>query len=174
MSAETRLHFTYNEIHRTVADLARAIRADGFDPDLIVAIGSGGFIPARILRTYLDKPILTVGVRLYSDGDHPEGIPRKIQWIDEVERKLRGRTILLVDEVDDTRTTLAFCLRELLAHGPAEIGVAVLHCKRKAKRDTLPEAVHRYWAGRYLEDRWVVYPWDALDIDAHEAAARGQ
>ena len=162
-------YFSYNEIHRTVAELAQAVLASGFDPDVTVAIGTGGFIPARILKTYLKKPILTVGVKLYGDDNTMAGGPSKVQWIDEVERKLKGKRVLLIDEVDDTRTTLAYCLRELLTHEPAEIAVAVLHCKDKAKLDQLPPQVTRYWAGQHLEDFWVVYPWDAVDIDAHEA-----
>ncbi|WP_306599528.1 phosphoribosyltransferase [Geothrix sp. 21YS21S-2] len=164
-------YFSYNEIHRTVADLSREILASGFDPDVTVAIGTGGFIPARILKTYLKKPILTVGVKLYGDDNTIEGGPSKVQWIDEVERKLKGRRVLLIDEVDDTRTTLAYCLRELLSHQPAEIAVAVLHCKDKAKLDQIPPQVTRYWAGQHLEDIWVVYPWDAEDIDDHSRRA---
>ncbi|NTV75007.1 MAG: phosphoribosyltransferase [Holophaga sp.] len=164
-------YFSYNEIHRTVADLSREILASGFDPDVTVAIGTGGFIPARILKTYLKKPILTVGVKLYGDDNTIEGGPSKVQWIDEVERKLKGRRVLLIDEVDDTRTTLAYCLRELLSHQPAEIAVAVLHCKDKAKLDQIPPQVTRYWAGQHLEDIWVVYPWDAEDIDEHSRRA---
>ena len=99
-------------------------------------------------------------------GDHPE----KVQWIDEVERKLRGKKVLLIDEVDDSRTTLAYCLRELLSHHPAEIGVAVLHCKDKPKAEQFPAEVKRYWVGQHLEDIWVVYPWDAEDIDQHQAS----
>ncbi len=167
----TKRFFTYEEIHRTVAALAREIQASGFDPDVTVAIGTGGFIPARILKTYLKKPILTVGIKLYGDDNVIHGGPSKVQWIDEVERKLKGRRVLLIDEVDDTRTTLAYCLRELLNHEPAEIAVAVLHCKDKPKRDELPGAVKRYWAGQHLQDIWVVYPWDAEDIDAHCAQA---
>jgi hypoxanthine phosphoribosyltransferase len=172
MSTPAKLHFTYNQIHRTVADLAGQIQASGFDPDVTVAIGTGGFIPARILKTYLKKPILTVGVKLYNDDNQMEDGPQKVQWIDEVERKLKGRKVLLIDEVDDSRTTLAYCLRELLRHQPAEIAVAVLHCKDKEKRDVIPAAVTRYWAGQHLQDQWIVYPWDAVDIDAHEAAAQ--
>jgi len=164
-------YFSYNEIHRTVAELSREILASGFDPDVTVAIGTGGFIPARILKTYLKKPILTVGVKLYGDDNTIEGGPSKVQWIDEVERKLKGRRVLLIDEVDDTRTTLAYCLRELLSHQPAEIAVAVLHCKDKAKLDQIPPQVTRYWAGQHLEDIWVVYPWDAEDIDDHSRRA---
>jgi uncharacterized protein len=171
MGTPTKRLFTYNEIHRTVAALAKEILASGFDPDVTVAIGTGGFIPARILKTFLKKPILTVGVKLYGDNNEFAGTPRKVQWIDEVERKLKGRRVLLIDEVDDTRTTLAYCLRELLAHHPEEIAVAVLHCKDKPKRDTLPPEVRRYWAGQHLDDLWLVYPWDALDIDAHTLEA---
>jgi hypoxanthine phosphoribosyltransferase len=170
MEMTEKRYFSYNEIHRTVACLAREIQASGFDPDVTVAIGTGGFIPARILKTFLKKPILTVGVKLYNDanqmGDHPE----KVQWIDEVERKLRGKKVLLIDEVDDSRTTLAYCLRELLSHHPAEIGVAVLHCKDKPKAEQFPAEVKRYWVGQHLEDIWVVYPWDAEDIDQHQAS----
>ena len=172
METVTKRHFTYNEIHRTVAALAREIQASGFDPDVTVAIGTGGFIPARILKTYLKKPILTVGVKLYNDDNEMAEGPQKVQWIDEVERKLRGRKVLLIDEVDDSRTTLAYCLRELLRHEPAEIAVAVLHCKDKKKKDVIPPQVTRYWAGQHLEDFWIVYPWDAVDIDAHEANSR--
>ena len=154
METVIKRYFSYNEIHRTVADLAKEILASGFDPDVTVAIGTGGFIPARILKTYLKKPILTVGVKLYNDDNQMGGDgPKKVQWI---------------DEVDDSRTTLAYCLRELLRHEPTEIAVAVLHCKDKAKNDIIPPQVKRYWAGQHLEDMWVVYPWDAEDIDDHE------
>jgi len=168
MANPDKLYFSYNAIHRTVAELAVAIQESGYDPDLTVAIGTGGFIPARILKTYLKKPILTVGVKLYNDDNTMDTGPKKVQWIDEVERKIRGRKVLLIDEVDDTRTTLAYCLQELLRHEPAEIAVAVLHCKDKPKNAELPAAIKRYWAGQHLEDQWVVYPWDATDIDEHQ------
>jgi uncharacterized protein len=172
MESIEKRYVSYTEIPRTVAALAEAIQASGFDPDVTVAIGTGGFIPARILKTFLKKPILTVGVKLYGDDNQMGEGPEKVQWIDEVERKLKGKKVLLIDEVDDSRTTLAYCLRELLGHQPAEIGVAVLHCKDKPKHAQFPEEVRRYWVGQHLEDIWVVYPWDAEDIDQHEASAR--
>jgi hypoxanthine phosphoribosyltransferase len=167
-------HLSYARIHETVRAMADEIQASGFTPDVIVAIGSGGFIPARILRTFLEKPILTVGIAYYDAQNRPSKTPRMIQWIDEVEQKLHGRRILLVDEVDDSRVTLEYCLRELLRHAPAEIAVAVLHNKRKEKRGAIPAEIHRYWAGEELEDRWICYPWDALDIERHERLSRGE
>ncbi len=167
-----KLHFTYEDIHRTAKDIAERVKASGFDPHMIVAIGSGGFIPARILRTFLSKPILAVGISYYDDEDRPTDLPRKVQWIEEAERKLAGKRILLVDEVDDSRTTLEYCIRELMRHEPSEIAVAVLHDKDKEKRGVIPDEVSRYFAGLRIEDRWVCYPWDADDIDAHDEAAR--
>ncbi len=167
MSSEEKIFFTYNQIHQTIKKVAETIMESGFDPDVIVAIGTGGFIPARIIKTYLNKPILTVGLRLYDADNKPRTAPEKIQWIDEVEKKLKGKRVLLVDEVDDSRTTLEYCLRELLSDEPAEIAVAVLHNKNKEKRGIIPEEIKLYWAGEELEDKWICYPWDALDIDSH-------
>ncbi len=171
MSTTEKLFYTYQDIHHRVAGLARDIKASGYTPDLIVAIGTGGFIPARILKTYLDLPILTVGLRLYGPDNKPAETPRKIQWIDEVEKKLTGKKILLVDEIDDSRVTLEYCLRELLSHEPEEIAVAVIHNKLKEKRGSYPSEVQRIFFGEEIDDLWVVYPWDAEDIDAHDAAA---
>ncbi|HUW41649.1 MAG TPA: phosphoribosyltransferase [Rectinemataceae bacterium] len=169
-----KVHYTYQDIHKTAKDIAGRVKASGFAPDIIVAIGSGGFIPARILRTFLGKPILAVGVAYYDDQDRPTELPRTVQWIEEAERKLAGKRILLVDEVDDSRTTLEYCIRELLRHKPAEIAVAVLHDKLKDKRGVIPSEVSRYFAGEKIEDRWVCYPWDAEDIDEHDAARRAE
>lgn len=162
----TKLYVTYEEVHQHCARLARAVAEDGWEPDVIVAIASGGFIPARILKTYLKKNIYVVGLQRYDDDQAVRAVPLKIQWIDEVERKLSGKRVLLVDEVDDTRVTLAFCLNELFRHGPAEIRVAVLHQKRKPKEATFPEGVKVYQAEE-LDDVWIKYPWDATDITAH-------
>jgi uncharacterized protein len=169
---QDRYFLSYEHIHLTVQALSVTIRSSGFNPDLIVAIGSGGFIPARILKTFLKIPILTVGISYYGPDNKPCGSPRTIQWIDEVEKKLHGKNVLLVDEVDDSRVTLEYCLRELLHHGPREIAVAVLHNKKKEKKGRLPPEVRRYFAGEELDDKWICYPWDAQDITAHEATAR--
>lgn len=168
---DTRHYLSYVHIHETLKDLAGRIQASGFDPDVMVAIGSGGYIPARILKTFLGRPIFAVGISYYGSDKTPGDRPRTIQWIDEVEKKLKGRKILLVDEVDDSRVTLEYCLLELMRHQPAEIAVAVLHNKLKEKRGRFPEGVTKYFVGEELSDQWIVYPWDAVDIVEHEAKA---
>ena len=171
MSEIKKNFLSYNQIHKTVKKLSEDILSSGYDADVIVAIGTGGFIPARILKTFINKPIYTVGLSYYDENNTPSDSPIKIQWIDEVENKLEGKKILLVDEVDDTRVTLEYCLRELLSHKPMEIAIAVLHNKKKEKKGVIPQEVDHYFAGELLEDNWICYPWDALDIEEQERMA---
>jgi uncharacterized protein len=167
---EEKLYYTYQQIHKLVQTLVGQINSNGYLFDIIVAIGTGGFIPARILKTYINKPILTVGIQYYDEHNNPIESPKKIQWIDEVERKLKGKRILLVDEIDDSRTTLVFCLNELLRYDPLQVAVAVIHNKVKTKRAHFPHNI-LYFCGDDVEDKWVVYPWSAVDIDEHDRKA---
>lgn len=97
----------------------------------MIAIGGGGYVPARILRSFLKKPgspnipIQAIGLSLYealgSNGDGVVEEPGKqvtrTQWLDLTSlgemKNLIGKKILIVDEVDDTRTTLEYAVKEL-------------------------------------------------------------
>ncbi|MBN2659204.1 MAG: phosphoribosyltransferase [Spirochaetales bacterium] len=161
-------YVSYNRIHSIMKDLAEQVTASGFEPDYIVAIGTGGFIPARMLKTNINRPILTVGIAYYDLNDNLMDHPHIIQWIDDADAKLKGRKILLVDEVDDSRATIGYCLDTLLTHEPEEIAVVVVHNKDKEKRGAIPPQVTKYFAGETMEDKWICYPWDADDIYEHD------
>ena len=164
---DEKFYVSYNTVHKLIKGLARKIEESGFDPDVIVAIGSGGFIPARIIKTFINRPIYAVGISYYGmDHKHREH-PTKIQWIDEVQEQLRGKKVLLIDEVDDTRATLAYCVGELLSYQPEEIAVLVLHNKLKKKDVEFPPEIKRYYPALEIEDMWIKYPWDADDIEEH-------
>lgn len=118
----------------------------------MIAIGGGGYVPARILRyvhrerpryggpifhtdllllsisSFLKRPgqpnipIQAIGLSLYEDlgrGDAEEVPGTKVtrtQWLDLSSLEMNnliGKNILIVDEVDDTRTTLEYAVREL-------------------------------------------------------------
>lgn len=95
----------------------------------MIAIGGGGYVPARILRSFLKKPgspnipIQAIGLSLYEalggDGivEEPGKQVTRTQWLDLTSlgemKNLIGKKILIVDEVDDTRTTLEYAVKEL-------------------------------------------------------------
>jgi len=142
-----------------------------------VAIGGGGFIPARMLRTYLHIPIYAVGLQLYDDHTNtPSAQPIKTQWLDKESgflERIKGKRVLIVDEVDDSRLTLHFCVQELQKHGPSHIGVLVVHNKRKEKKAQL-DATIPYFACQEVGDEWLVYPWDAHNVEEHETKSQAQ
>lgn len=179
LASDGKCYFSYAQIAKTVSDSVPAVEA--FAPDVFVAIGGGGFIPARMLRTEVKKPILAVSLELYDDATKTanEKVLRK-QWFDETPGTfgalVRGRRVLIIDEVDDTRATLQYAVEELKkTNAPAAIGVFVVHNKLKPKKGELSADV-TYIAGEDVPNAWNCYPWDAAaygrDIYAHEELAR--
>ncbi len=166
-----KIYISYNKIHNTVKKLSADISVSGFQPDLMLAIGTGGFIPARMLKTFINIPIFTVGISYYDLKNQAMDHPVINQWLDRPKEQIRGKKILLVDEVDDTRATIGFCLDELKKLEPAEVSVLVLHNKNKEKKHAIPSWVQHYFAGIQYEDPWICYPWDAMDISEQDSLA---
>ena len=159
-------NFTYEDIHSTIRDAAGRITSADYTPDYLLAIGGGGLIPARIMRTYINRPILTIALSRYSDeiGTAPASTPIKLQWL-EGKVNLDGKKVLVIDEVDDERTTLDFTLNELIEHYPeTEFSAFVVHNKMKEKKGTLPEKLKHFFTGKEIHDYWINYAWDAEDI----------
>lgn len=164
--------YSYDDIHQTVKKIADQVLQSGVKYDAMIAIGGGGFIPARMLRCYLGMPIYAVSTAYYlseAEAGTADEI-RKVQWLDPIPEELRGKNILVVDEVDDSRVTMEFVLNELKKDGFTQIGFAVLHNKLKPKTGKMPEGI-AYFCGFETGDWWINYPWDAEDIVAHNALA---
>jgi len=188
------LRATYNEIHALIGKASESIAAQ-FKPNLIVAIGGGGFFPARILRTFLHDPstkknipIQAIGLSLYEalPTTTAEQIGREVirtQWLGGDSRILLGRRVLIVDEVDDSRMTLQYAVSELQADvdrlvaglpeserevNQTQFAIFVVHNKLKPKTGTVPEHIP-YFSGEEIPDVWFEYPWEQKDIYAHDA-----
>ncbi|MCJ1359850.1 MAG: hypoxanthine-guanine phosphoribosyltransferase, partial [Icmadophila ericetorum] len=122
-----KVYVTYNQVHKLCQASADHILND-FKPNLMIAIGGGGYVPARILRSFLKRPgspnipIQAIGLSLYEQigqDDPEEEAGTKVtrtQWLDMSSLQMSnlvGKNILIVDEVDDTRTTLEYAVKEL-------------------------------------------------------------
>ena len=149
----SKIYYSYNTIHNIIVSKIHNIKE--FNPDFIIAIGGGGLIPARIIRSHINVPILVITVSLYN-GDKKGSKINVIQWINN---NLKDKKILIVDEIDDTRTTLDFCIKKLKEENNANnIGVFVVHNKIKKKESDLKNIKYMY--GEEIKDNWVVYSWD--------------
>ncbi|KAF2280206.1 xanthine phosphoribosyltransferase 1 [Westerdykella ornata] len=195
-------YVTYNQVHKLCQESAPRILEE-FRPNLMIAIGGGGYVPARILRSFLKQPghpnipIQAIGLSLYEALGTADAIETpgtrvtRTQWLDLSSLEMAnliGKNVLIVDEVDDTRTTLEYAVRELekdvreaqqkagRTGEETKFSIFVLHNKDKPKKGKLPEEIihGRYLAARTVGDDWICYPWEATDIDEHDRLAKEQ
>jgi len=135
--------------------LARTVRDAGFQPDMIVAIGRGGYLPARILSDHLGIFDLT-SIKV----EHYHGVCKermaKVRY--PLTARIAGKRVLLVDDVSDSGDTFQTTIRHLHERGePAELKTAVLHHKR------VSSFVPDYYVEEVVEWRWITYPWAVIE-----------
>ena len=154
-------YYSYEDLHNLCRESTNEIK-NNFNPEVILAIGGGGLIPSRILRSSLNIPIYVVSLSTYDENDNPLKEPSLLQWMDFSE--IKNKRILVVDEVDDTRKTLQYLVNKLTIDeqiNRENIGFFVLHNKIKSKEITLNELnIGYYNSGENVEDMWIVYPWE--------------
>jgi hypoxanthine phosphoribosyltransferase len=142
---------SWSEVQRQCLRLAGMIRESGYRPDLIVAIGRGGYVPARLLCDYLHIMDLT-SIRLehYLPGAARQ---KKTRIRYPLKADIKGLRVLLVDDVNDTGDTLVAATEHLQTFHPADLRTAVIHEK------TVSCTSADYYARRVIEWRWLIYPW---------------
>jgi len=131
--------------------LAGAIRADGYRPDLVIAIGRGGYVPARVVCDCLLHNMLTsMKVEHWGIAAHKkeEVLVRFPLAVD-----IKGMDVLIVDDVTDTGDTLATTVAHVTSLGPGEVRTAVLQHKDTSR--FTPD----YFAEFVTEWSWIIYPW---------------
>lgn len=147
---------SWEAVHDLARELAFRIVEDGFEPDLIVAIGRGGYPPGRLMADYLHKKALTsFRIEHYAAGAEEKTTRARV--LESLAEDLTGKRVLVVDDVNDTGKTLEAALGFLRGRGAAEVRTAVLQ-----EKDTSRFAAD-YVGGRVVEWRWIIYPWARIE-----------
>ncbi len=148
---------SWEEIVEWSRGLAERIRGDGFQPDVVIAVSRGGFVPARLICDFLDVTnLLSIQSQHWVEAARmaEKAILRFPYRVD-----LSGMRAILVDDIVDTGDTLQlardFVVREWR---PSELKVAALQWISSVAK-IRPD----YY---YLEVRdwtWFQYPWTRLE-----------
>uniref|UniRef100_A0A7S0WU72 Phosphoribosyltransferase domain-containing protein n=1 Tax=Chlamydomonas leiostraca TaxID=1034604 RepID=A0A7S0WU72_9CHLO len=200
VSKITKHYWSWEQIHDSVLKSVDELQ-EKFAPTLLVGVSGGGLIPSRMLRsgfkfkTGKTLPIQVVGAVHYDDdaGRVHDAVVRT-QWLSP-DFPLSGARVLLVDEVDDSRKTLAFLVADMLRYfeeagaayarsakpGDApwvtpQLAAFVIHNKVRPKEAAIDARVYpaHYFVAEHTPNLWHVYPWDAPDISQHTAIAHAQ
>lgn len=151
--AADREDLTWDAFGTATRSLAEQVAADGWRPDIVVAVARGGLTVAGALSYALGvKNCGTINVEFYTGVDErldvPVVLPPSLQLVD-----VNGLNVLVVDDVADTGHTLRL-VREVLAQHVSEARTAVLYHK--------PHSVIAPDYSWKRTDAWINFPWSVL------------
>ena len=121
------------EIDRRIAAVARTVSADYADHTLvIIGVLNGAFIFMADLVRHLSIPVEIDFVRIasYGAGTASSG---KIHLTKDIEVDIRGRDVLVVEDIVDTGRTLSYLVDYLKSFMPRSIRICTLVDKRERR-----------------------------------------
>lgn len=144
------LILSWRDVYNLTLQLSERIVTSGFKPDVIVGIARGGWIPARILSDVLYMDTLqNIRIEYYTDVGAKGKEPRITQ---PLTGSMKGKNVLLIDEVADTGDTLHHAIEHVKSLGVDNVRSAVLHYKPSSI------VVPDYYMVETTS--WTVYPWE--------------
>lgn len=123
--ADQYLPVSWDEFHSLSLLLAEQILKSKKPIDEIVAIARGGLSLGLILTDFLQKPISTITIQSYTDIKR-QGL---VQITSKLGKPIRGKNILLIDDIADSGKTFARAISYLGAFRPKSITTAALFYK---------------------------------------------
>jgi len=144
---------TWERFGRATRELAEMVAADGYTPDIVLAIARGGLFVAGALGYALDvKNVYVCNVEYYTGVDTRLELPVMLPPVpDAVD--LSGARVLVADDVADTGATLKL-VKDFCADHVAEVRCAVVY-----------EKPHTTVSSEYVwqrTDKWINFPWSTL------------
>lgn len=131
--------------------LSRMIQDSAYNPHIVIAIGRGGLVPARILCDYMHiKDLTTIKVEHWGIAATPD---EKAVIKFPLNADIKDKKVLLVDDITDTGDTLRVSIEYLKGFKPKGIRTAVL--LHKTSSDVIPD----YYVKKIAKWRWITFPW---------------
>jgi hypoxanthine phosphoribosyltransferase len=143
---------TDDQIREKTAELGRKLTEEyrGKNPLLICVLKGGLMFLADLMREIrIPVEIDFMAVSSYGDATESSGVVRILMDLD---RNIRGRHVLIVEDIIDTGRTLTYIIENLRTRGPASIKVCTL--LDKPARRLLDISID--YVGFEIPDRFVI------------------
>jgi hypoxanthine phosphoribosyltransferase len=160
--AEPKVLLSRAQIAERVSAMAKQITADAKgEPVIFVGVlkGAAIFLSDLVRQVNVDATFEFIAVSSYGNRPTPTQELRRawdstgeVRLTKDVDQSLRGKNVILVEDILDTGLTLTFLKRLLLGHQPKSFRVAVL--LDKPSRRKMPVEVD--YTGFAIPDEFVV------------------
>jgi hypoxanthine phosphoribosyltransferase len=154
MGSQPEFHilFSHEQIEAAVRKLAAEIGQEYQDKyPLLIGVLKGSFMFIADLIRHLDLPLEVEFIRLSSYG-HGRESSGKIKVVQGLRSKVRGRDVLVVEDIVDTGLTTGFLLDYLRQKKPASLRLCAL--TDKPSRRQVPVTID--YLGFTVPDKFVV------------------
>lgn len=147
------------QITERVTELGRQIRDDyaTTTPHLICVL-NGAFIFMADLVRAIDRPLTVDFLSVSSYGSRTE-TSGEVRLVKDLDQSLKGRHVILVEDIVDTGLTMRYLLNYLQGRGPLSVKVAALLSKPSRRQVEVP----LHYLGFEIDDAFV-YGY-GLDVD---------
>ncbi|MDP8023414.1 MAG: phosphoribosyltransferase [Nitrososphaeria archaeon] len=147
---------SYEELRNLAFSLYIKIRGSGYLPDVNVGIGRGGLFVLRSLQDFfiagnVKIPYLVIAVERYTGVNRTTSI--KVKYLNS--RVIKGKKVLLIDDVADQGISLKVSKEECIKKGAIDVKTATLHLKPSSQ--FIPD----FYA--MVTDAWIIYPWELYE-----------
>ena len=143
-------------IYGLARDVSDQVKADEFEPDVIVALARGGWFAGRVLCDFLGLDDLTsLKMEHYVGTAEQSGSP-EIRY-PMPEGSVEGKDVLIVDDIADTGGSIERAYEYVTDRDAGEVQTATLQLLQTS-------AFEPDFVGERLENwTWVVYPWNFIE-----------
>lgn len=145
---------TWEEIFDLSIKLSKKIIAD-YRPDIVVGIAKGGWVPARNLCDLMDiNDLLSIKVSHWGKVARPSG---KAEITYGLDANLRGKNVLVVDDIADTGESVKSAVKYLRKNKPKSIKSATIyHIEKCAYKPDFYGKTVKGW-------KWLIFPWNVTE-----------
>jgi hypoxanthine phosphoribosyltransferase len=145
---------SWEEIYNLCLDLADEIKKNKFNPEVIVGIARGGWIPARILSDLLGNSYTAnIKIDFYRGVGETKERPIITQTISTI---VEGKKVLIADDVADSGKSLKVAKEHLEQCGATQVKIATIYYK--------PWSIIK--PDFYIKETeaWIIFPWERKEF----------
>uniref|UniRef100_A0A7C3MK37 Phosphoribosyltransferase n=1 Tax=Dictyoglomus thermophilum TaxID=14 RepID=A0A7C3MK37_DICTH len=145
---------SWEEIYNLCLDLADEINKNKFNPEVIVGIARGGWIPARILSDLLGNSYTAnLKIDFYRGVGETKERPIITQTISTI---VEGKKVLIADDVADSGKSLKVAKEHLEQCGATQVKIATIYYK--------PWSIIK--PDFYIKETeaWIIFPWERKEF----------
>jgi hypoxanthine phosphoribosyltransferase len=145
---------SWEEIYNLCLDLADEIKKNKFNPEVIVGIARGGWIPARILSDLLGNSYTAnLKIDFYRGVGETKERPIITQTISTI---VEGKKVLIADDVADSGKSLKVAKEHLEQCGATQVKIATIYYK--------PWSIIK--PDFYIKETeaWIIFPWERKEF----------